>query len=183
MELPNARHLFPEVRQRADEWCIPAGLEVLLHYFGISKPTQEDMVLRFDEMFGQHGYIIQGKPAKFLTKPTITHLALCGFPAPHGNFDGFTTVANSLLPADCSWIFRHPNDCDNEFENHLAGALRNGDGILGVIRLNNGNCHVLPIIGYDGSDVTVYDPGPGTIETKAIGGFTFNRDCVLLTNK
>jgi len=183
MELPNARHLFPEVQQRADEWSIPAGLEVLLHYFGISKPTQEEMVLRFDEMYGQQGYIILGKPGKFLTKPTIQHLALCGFPAPHGNFDGFTTVANSLLPADCDRIFCHPNDCDKKFENYLTGALKKGDGILGVIRLKNGNCHALPIIGYNGSDVTVYDPCPGIIDTKAIGDITFNRDCVLLMNK
>jgi len=181
MELENAKTIFPQVRQIANEWCIPAGLEVLLHYFGIPKPSQTEMVLRYAEQFGDKGYFINRQLVAFRNKPTVDELKLCGFP--HGNFDSFSAIANSLLPADCNRYFYHPNDCETEFEKYLSGSLKNGDGILGVIRLNNGNCHVLPIIGYDGSAVTVYDPGPGTVETKALCDFTFNRDCVILKIK
>ncbi len=183
MELKDASAIFPQVWQRANEWCIPAGLEVLLHYYEILHPTQEEMVLRFDEMYGDHGYVIQGKLVKFNSKPTIQLLMQCGFPHPHGNFDGFTAVANSLLPPDCERAFCHPKDCEVDFENLVLQSLKDGDGVLGVIRLTNGNCHVLPIISFDGNNVTAYDPGLRSIETKKLGEFTFNRDCVILKKK
>jgi hypothetical protein len=183
MELPNARTIFPEVWQRANEWCIPAGLEVLLHYFGISHPTQEEMVLRFDDMYGAHGYVLNGNLIKFNSKPTIEDLKHCGFPNPGGNFDGFTAVANSLLAANCDRVFYHPRNCDADFEKHLLQTIQNGDGVLGVIRWPNGNCHVLPIIGFDGTHLTSYDPGARTIETKQLGQYTFNRDCVILKKR
>ncbi len=182
MELPEARQKFTEVRQRGPEWCIPAGYEVLLHYFGIPAPTQEHMVLEYDRLFGDKGYSVAGRgPLLFQNKPTIEDLRICGFP--QGNFDTFASIANSLLAASCPRVFWHPSDCDPKFEGYLTDSLQLNNGLLTVIRLPTGNCHVLPLIGYDGKDVTVYDPGSGAVETKAAGTFTFNRDCVILRPK
>ena len=46
-ELQSARQKFPEVKQRGVGWCIPAAIEVALHYFGAGAITQEEMVYRY----------------------------------------------------------------------------------------------------------------------------------------
>lgn len=155
---------------------------MLLHYFGIPAPTQEHMVLEYDRLLGDKGYFVDGRgPVLFQKKPTIDDLRIIGFP--HGNFATFTAIANSLLAASCPRVFWHPGDCSVNFEGYLDNSLKLGNGLLTVITLPTGNCHVLPLIGYDGKDVTVYDPGSGAVATKTAGSFTFNRDCVILRPK
>jgi hypothetical protein len=184
MELPDARNKFTQVRQKGLAWCIPASFEVLIRYFNLLQPTQEDMVRQYHKLFGHEGYgepVILNGELKFrhvkLDSPTIEQLAKHGFPK--GDFNSFQTIANSLLAADCGRRFEHPADCDQKFEEHMLKAMTDGDGFLGVIKNPDGNCHILPIIGFDGTTVVYYDPGSGDITTKAIKEVSFNRDCII----
>jgi hypothetical protein len=184
MELPDARNKFPQVRQFGWAWCIPASFEVLLHYFDMPNPTQKDMVAQYNKSFGADGYaepVQVGnqwklRPVK-LTNPTIDQLRNYGFPK--ANFDVFKDITNSLLPNGCGRVFDHPADCAARFEHYLTEAMKNQDGILSVKTNPDGNCHILPVIGYDGTDITVYDPQTGSIETKAFNSIPFNRDCII----
>ncbi len=182
MELLDARTKFPQVYQHGHSWCIPAGFEVLLHYFDLPKPTQEDMVLLYDKVFGAKGY---GEPIQVngqlryrtvkLTNPTVEQLKNYGFPL--GDFNTFKDITNSLLPQNCGRVFDRSSDCHEKFEYYLDQALKNQDGILAAVKLPDGNCHILPVVGFDGKCVMVYDPGARTIEVKALGDL--NRDCVV----
>lgn len=184
MELPDARNKFPQVQQFGWAWCIPASFEVLLHYFDISIPTQKDMVAQYDKLFGAEGYAEPfqvGNQLKLrlvrLTNPTIDQLRNYGFPK--ADFDVFKDITNSLLPKDCGRVFDHPADCNPQFEHYLTEAMQNQDGILSVKTNSDGNCHILPVIGYDGTNISVYDPQTGGIDTKPFKDVPFNRDCII----
>jgi hypothetical protein len=184
MELPEARNKFPQIRQFGWGWCIPASFEVLLKYFDIHTPTQQDMVLEYKRLFGARGYAEPfqvGNEIKFrrvpLVNPTIDQLRNYGFP--EANFGVFQDITNSLLPKNCGRIFERPADCDPRFEEYLVQAMTNRDGILGVRQNADGNCHILPVIGYDDPNVTTYDPQTGQIDTKPIKDIPLNRDCII----
>lgn len=184
MELPQAREKFPQVNQHGMGWCIPASFEVLIHYFDIPQPKQEDMVLEYDKRFGNEGYAeayntnsgVKLRLIK-LTNPTIDQLSRLGFPK--ANFDVFRDIANALLPQGCGRIFEHPNDCENRFEHYLNKSMEDGNGFLSVVKSGDGNCHIMPVIGYDGTNVTTYDPQSGSIATKPQNQIPFNRDCII----
>jgi hypothetical protein len=190
MELKNAREKFLQIRQSQNRpsWCIPVGFEVLRHYFGYPKPTSDEMVLEYHKRYGDEGYgeaFFENNQLRFrtvkLNNPTLEQLGNYGFPK--GGFDTFKDIANALLPNDCDRVFEHPADCQDKFEFYLAEVIKNGDGILAVKKLPDGNCHVLAIIGYDDKSVTAYDPGPGNIETKTIDEFPLNRDCIIFKKR
>jgi hypothetical protein len=187
-ELPHARIAFPMIRQNGWAWCIPAGLEVLLRYHGINKPTQEEMVLTYHQKHGADGYLDTNGRAFILNNPTIKELKQVGFRV--GNFDTFMTIANSLLPTDCAREFYHPADCDVNSLNYIKAAIDGQDGIFGVIRNTDGNCHILPMIGYSIDPVTkqfdevsTYDPANTNIDTKKLSNFEFNNDCIIFNTK
>jgi hypothetical protein len=187
-ELPKARVVFPMISQNGWAWCIPAGLEVLLRYHGINKPTQEEMVLMYHQKHGANGYIDTNGRVGILINPTIENLKQVGFRV--GNFDTFTAIANSLLPTDCAREFYHPADCNVNFLNYFKAAIDGQEGILGVIRNTDGNCHILSLIGYSIDPVTkqfdevsAYDPATTKIETKKLSDFAFNNDCIIFKTK
>jgi hypothetical protein len=177
-ELPKARGLFPEVRQRGFGWCIPAGFEVLLHYFAIPFPTQDEMVEEYARQYGHQGYVNASRQPCQLVSPSVEELRNYGFPA--ANFDVFAAICNAMMPKDSLRAFYHPMDCENDLEDHLRGSLNAGDGMLLALKNPDSSCHVMPLIGYDGSNLTTYEPWTGTIETKDINQYALNKDCVIL---
>ena len=180
-ELPNARKLFPEVRQRGLGWCLPAGFEVLLHYFSIPVPKQEDMVMEYVRRHGSTGYINAAYQLCKLDNPTVEELRGYGFPV--ANFNILTSICNDLMPNDSPRQFVHPADCATEFQKHLRNSMAAGDGILAVINNPDHTCHVLPVVGFDGTNLTTYEPIMGNIETKKTADYTVNNDCVILCKK
>ena len=139
------------------------------------------MVSEYARLHGQKGYVNASYQLCQLANPTIDELRAYGFPA--ANFDVFTSICNALAPKDSPRIFHHPQDCTQRFEEYLRDSVAAGDGILAVVRNPDGNCHILPVIGYDGTNLTTYEPVTGTIETKDNKHYTLNRDCVLLRRK
>ncbi len=140
--------------------------------------------MQYNKLFSAEGYaepVQVGNQVKLrlvkLVNPTTDQLRNYGFPK--ADFDVFMDIANSLLPKDCGRFFEHPADSEARFEHYLTETLKNQDGILSVVKNPDGNCHIHPVIAYNGTDVTLYDPQTGAIDTKPAKNIPFNRDCMI----
>src|SRR6266403_1445181 len=100
-ELESASLKFPEVRQRGLGWCIPAAIEVVLHYFGAHAIAQEEMVYDYYEKFGDGAFCTRERQAiQFYPKEKAAIIEMArGLLLTKANFDVFAAIARERSAA------------------------------------------------------------------------------------
>lgn len=181
-ELHSARQKFPEVWQRGLCWCIPAAIEVVLHYFGTDAVTQEAMVYRYHQKFGDKGFCTpQGQRIRFKSadKSVVIAAARELFLTEAG-FGVFADIAKELsAAAQLSFQFCEPPD-PNRFTDHLKSSVDAGHGFLMSCVQPDGNWHILAVVGYQGDNIFAYDPQTRQTSSKTATGYCVNNDSLIV---
>lgn len=181
-ELEFARQKFPQVSQRGIGWCIPAAIEVVLHFFGTDTVTQEEMVYDYYQKFGDGAFCTpqqQGIQFNSTDKPSIIE-ASRGLLLTQANFDVFAEIAKERsAAAHKSFQFIHPPDANN-FPGHMKSSIDAGHGFLMACILPGGGCHILAVVGYDGDIIHAYDPATLITQSKTAADFLVNYDFLII---
>jgi hypothetical protein len=181
-ELESARLKFPEVHQRGLGWCIPAAIEVVLHYFGTHAIAQEEMIYDYYEKFGDVAFCTRERQAiQFYSKEKAAIIEMArGLLLTKANFDVFAAIARERSAAtQQSFEFIHPADSNN-FPGHMKSAVDAGHGFLMACILPGGDCHILAVIGYKGDIIHAYDPATRLTESKTARDFCVNYDSLII---
>jgi hypothetical protein len=182
---------FPRIPQRGPFWCIPASIENMLRYAGLSVLSQEDLILGYCRKFGQDALLnivstapLQALPASIqgLSDVQILRLAKrCAFR--HGNFETFADPARQNVAfqnAKLSLDFIGSIKTKGDYCAAMTEAVKGDCPVL--ISVDNGNrtFHIQAVVEIHADKFTAYDPALNRLEQYNLANCVFSNDVLVL---
>jgi len=187
-ELKNYNELLPKIRQKGPYWCIPASIENMLKYVGISDISQEELVLNYCQKFANDALILRQGNKYFqvkidsLTDEEIIDLAIKSA-LKHANFGTFKEAVEKSSNYDSTkYELLHIINIteSDEYLKILRESIVLQRPVLIATTNTDGNSHIRVVCSYDSSHLTLYDPALDKILVVQNSSFKFNSDILIL---
>ncbi len=189
MVLPNHQTKFPMINQKGQFWCIPACIESMIKYLGITNLTQEEMVLDYCKKYGNNALVkYQGNqrikiPIDGLNDVQLIQLAynsaLC-----NASFFNFKDIIENRTRGT-GLIIEFKDGIKDATE--YLGLIRNymfiGQPVLIASTNPNGSSHIRVVLEDKTDSLVLFDPAlkEENVKEIRITDIKFNHD--LLTAK
>ena len=182
---------FPKIAQRADFWCIPASIENVLCYRGISTITQEDLILGYCKKFGNDALLsivsrnpLQGASLRLEALCDVEILQIAKHSMfRHGNFETFAEPVKDNADFKASNLILefigNISSKDNYFK-AMTDAIESDFPILISVNNGNGTFHIQSVLEVSGSNFRAYDPALNKVESYDIANCVFSNDLLVL---
>ena len=189
--LTNWKTRFPKIPQKAGFWCIPASIENMLRYRGVTAISQEDLILGYCQKFGDDALLrivslnpMQTVPApiKGLADADIIRLATqCAFQ--HGNFETFAEPARknaAFINAKLLLDFTGDIKTKGDYFAIMTAAVTADYPILVSVNNGNGTFHIQSVVEVENDKFRAYDPALNRIEQYNLANCVFSHDVLVL---
>jgi hypothetical protein len=182
---------FPKIPQKAGFWCIPASIENMLRYRGVTSISQEDLILGYCQKFGDNALlrIVSSNPLRAVPVPIkgladaeIIQLARqCAFQ--HGNFETFAEPARksaAFLNAKLSLDFTGSIKTKADYFAIITAAVKADCPVLISVNNGNGTFHIQSVVEVETDKFLAYDPALNKIEKYNLANCIFSDDVLVL---
>jgi hypothetical protein len=183
--LREARTRFSEVRQAHTAWCIPAGLEVILHYVGIAV-SQDNLVLAYCRRHGDSALvrIADGRSVMIGAMSDEERLDAARVSRfKEGDFGSFKAAVMAVVDLEQKgYELFHPTN-RSSCEENLRMSICQGDPCLLAGESPDGSFHIYAIAGFDGQRFHAYEPWEGRFHLKTLTEINSNCDSLVLRRR
>jgi len=188
-ELPNYTQKVPQIPQHGISWCIPASLENMLKYAGISSLTQEDLIELYCKKFPNDGLLVKMNDGYYsVNTPAIKDrnqlLAIASRAIlKRANFEVFKEIVESTNRLKgTKWSLEYDNAVEKDkYFDRIKNCVDNGFPSLIAATNPDGNSHIRVALGYSPDIVKLFDPDPTRmIIDVPISQLEFNNDILIL---